>query len=117
MRPHPNDLDNAAILEDLVNETMMDVNAARVSSGQVTNKLLISRWSLERVDFEDFKQFFGFWFQASSNKFLCVFLSLFGENKRPFHQESSGEHFSTGVLSPRMIDSRILGIESRYNVS
>lgn len=117
MRPHSNDLDNAAIFENLVDETMLNINASRVSSGQITNKLLISRCSLEGVHFENFKEFFGFGLQVGSDKFLCVFLSLFGENKRPFHQESSEEHFSTGVLSPRIIDSRILGIESRYNVS
>ena len=33
------------------------------------------------------------------------------------HQESSVEHFSTGVFSPRTIFSRILGIERRYSVS
>lgn len=42
---------------------------------------------------------------------------MFCENDRPLHQGSSGEHFSTGVFKPCRIDSRILGIESKYRVS
>lgn len=59
----------------------------------------------------------AFGFNPAAASFFCVSLRQFGEDKCPFHQESSGEHFSTGVFSPRTIDSRILGIESRYNVS
>ena len=117
MRPHPNDFHNTSIFEDLINEAMLNVDTARIRTGQITNELLISRRTLERVDFKNFEQFFGFWLQSSGSKFLCIFLCLLGEDKRPFHQVSSGEHFSTGVLSPRTIDSRIFGIERRYNVS
>jgi len=117
MRPHPNHFHSAPIFKDLIDETMLDIDAARIRSGQITDKLFISWGSLEGVDFKNLKQLFSFWLQSNGYKFLCIFLRLLGENKRPLYQESSGEHFSTGVLSPRIIDSRILGIESRYNVS
>ena len=117
MCPHPNDLYNPPVFEDLVHKTMLNIDATRIRSAQITDKLLISRGRLEGINFEDFEQLLGFWFQTRRGEFLGVFLCLFGENKPPFHQESSGEHFSTGVFKPRTIDSRILGMESKYNVS
>ena len=117
MCPHPNDFHNAPFFEDLINQAMMNADATRIRSGQITNELLVSRRSLERIEFKDFEQFLGLCFQSSGGKFHCIFLCLLREDKCPFHQVSSGEHFSTGVLSPRTIDSRILGIERRYNVS
>jgi|GEM_PF-6092407 len=87
MSPHPNDFHNSIVFENLVDKPMLNIDPSRIRSSQIASEL------------------FG------------IFLSLFRINKRPFHQESSGEHFSTGVFKPRTIDSRILGIESKYNVS
>ena len=57
--PHPKDFHNVTFFEDLINEAMLNVDAARIRSGQITNELLVSRRSLERVEFKDFEQFFG----------------------------------------------------------
>lgn len=51
MRPHPNDFHNAPMFEDLIDETMLDVDAARIHSGQITDELLIPWRSLEGIDF------------------------------------------------------------------
>jgi hypothetical protein len=72
---------------------------------------------LERIFLKYLKQFFSFWFQSSGGELLSILLRLFGKYNFPFHQGSSVEHFSTGVLSPRMIDSRIFGIDNKYKVS
>ncbi len=115
--PHPYDLHNVAVFEHLINETMLDIDPPGICSSQITDEFFVPWRSLERVLFEDRKQFLRFRFQSRSRKFFGIFSSLFGVNKRPLHQSSSGEHFSTGVFSPRMIDSRIFGMESKYNVS
>jgi len=117
MRPHPNDFHDVAVFENLVHETMLNGDAARIRSAQITDKLFVAWRSLEGVLFKNLEEFFGFRFQSGSHKLLGVIPGLFGLDKRPLHQGSSVEHFSTGVLRPRTIDSRIFGMESRYNVS
>jgi len=64
MCPHPNDLYNSPVFEDLVNKTMLNIDATRIRSGQITDKLLVSRGSLKRINFEDLEQLLGFWFQT-----------------------------------------------------
>lgn len=117
MCPHPNDLDDPLVFEHLINKTMLDINSARVCSSEITNKFLVPRGNLEGVVFEDSEEFLRLRFQSGRRKFLSIFLSLFGVDKFPLHQSSSAEHFSTGVFKPRTIDSRIFGMESKYNVS
>jgi hypothetical protein len=117
MCPHPNDFHNAVVFENLVDEPMLDIDPSGIRSSQITNELFVPRRSLKGIYFENLEEFFSLGSQSSCSEFLGVLLSLFRVNKRPFHQESSGEHFSTGVFKPRTIDSRILGMESRYNVS
>lgn len=117
VRPHTDHFHNMAVFKNLIDETMLNVNAAGISSCQISPKFLESWWSLERVYFEDFEEFFCFRFQSSRNKLLGIPVSLFGVDERPFHQESSVEQCSTGVLRPRTIFSRIFGIESKYSVS
>ena len=46
MRPHPDDLDGLDIIENLVDETMLNVDSSRACSGQVADELLIGRWRL-----------------------------------------------------------------------
>src|SRR3990172_8332154 len=97
---------------------MLDINATRICPSQITDKFFVSRRNLKRISFEELEENFGFELQTCCREFLGIFLVLLGVNKRPgLHQVSSGEHFSIGVFSPRRIDSRIFGIESRYNVS
>src|ERR1051326_290533 len=118
MRPHPNDFYNAFIFENLVNQSMLDIDAARIRPDQVSYQLFVTRRGLERINFEDSEKFFSIAFQSGRREFLGIFLSLSGIDKRPLlHQASSGEHFSTGLFKPRRIDSRIFGIDSRYKVS
>ena len=118
MRPHSNNFHNPFIFENLVDQSMLNIDAARICPSQITNKFFVSGRSLEGIDFKDFEKFFGFGFQSGRRDFLGILLSLSGVDKRPrFHQTNSGEHFSIGILRPRRIDSRIWGIESRYNVS
>ena len=40
VRPHPDDLDDSLLLEDLIDETMLDVDPPRAGSGKVAKQLL-----------------------------------------------------------------------------
>ena len=101
MRPHSNDLHNPFIFENLVDQSMLDIDPARICPSQITNKFFVSGRSLEGIDFKNFEEFLGFGFQPGRREFLSILLSLSGVDKRPrLHQTSSGEHFSMGVLRP-----------------
>jgi len=113
VRPHPNDLHSSLFFEDLIDETMLDIDSARICSCEITDELFVRRGSLKRIEFEEFQQSFGFGFKSTGGESLGVFLCLFCEDDCPHYQGSSVEHFSTGVFIPRRIDSRIFGIDSR----
>ena len=97
---------------------MLNIDPARISSDQVTDKLFKARRGLEGIGFKNLEELFGFGFQSCRGDFLGIFLRLSGVDKRPLlHQTNSGEHLSTDVFKPRRIESRIFGIERRYKVS
>ncbi len=50
-------------------------------------------------------------------KFLGILLCLLCEDEEVFHQSSFLAHAETGVASPERMDSRILGIETKYRLS
>ena len=62
--PHPQDMHDVAIGENLVDKPMLDVEASRVAARQVTNKLLVPWRSTERVLGEHVKEPFGPLLQA-----------------------------------------------------
>ena len=115
--PHAYHFDDVAFFKDLIDQAMLNIDATRVSPCQVADEFLEPWWSLERIYFKYLKNLFRFGFEASCFELLGVSISLLRIDKRLFHQVSSVEHFSTGVFNPRTIFSRILGTESRYNVS
>ncbi len=117
MRPHANDLYGTDFGEDLIHQAMLDVDPAGARPSKIADELFIPGRSLKRVSLQDFEEIFGLSFQAGGGEFLGVLLGLFRENDGPRHQGSSVEVLLIGVLSPRIMDSRIFGMESRYNVS
>ena len=88
VRPHPNDFHNVAVFKNLVDKTMLNIDAARIRSAQIANKLFLARRSLKGVLFEDGEQFFGFRLESGSYKLLSIFAGLSSVNKRPLHGNS-----------------------------
>lgn len=117
MCPHSNDLNNSLLRKNLVDVSVLNVYPPGVRASQIADQLLIRRFCLMGIVFENLDESFGFGLEPRCRQFLGIFLSLFCENNGPLHQGSSGEHFPTDVFSPRRIDARILGIESKYRVS
>lgn len=113
MRPHAQDADNALLQKDFVHQTVMDVDAARVRPGQITDKFL-ERWrSLEGILRKDFQQRFGVGLQPRGCEFLCVLARLRGIHDGPTHQSSSRALFDSGSFRAAMIDSRMPGMERK----
>jgi hypothetical protein len=100
MAPKPDDLNSINLGENLVDQSVLDVNSSRISPGQIAHQFIKGRGILERVDFEYFQKRFCFWFKASRGQFLGVFLGLLRIEELPVHQRSFLESLRTGVLSP-----------------
>jgi len=63
------------------------------------------------------KMLSAFFFKFDYASLLASFCAFFCVNKLPAHQSSSSAHAEISVSKPSRIDSRISGIERRYNVS
>jgi hypothetical protein len=53
MGPHANYLDDPLLLVNLINKAVLQVYAAGVGAGQVTDELLEARRALERIAFQN----------------------------------------------------------------
>lgn len=49
MRPHPKDFHEVLLFEHLIDEPMLDVDAARIGSLEIADQLLIGRWIFEGI--------------------------------------------------------------------
>jgi len=54
MCPHPNNLDRLQVFQDLIYESVLDVDASGACSGQITDKSFVGRRILIRIQFQDF---------------------------------------------------------------
>jgi hypothetical protein len=85
MRPHPDDLHYPFFLENLVNETVLDVDSPRVGPFEVTHQFLVWRRIPERVLAEDRQERLGLFAQARRRDLSGIFPRLFGEKNLPGH--------------------------------
>lgn len=115
--PHSDDFDGLDVVENLVDETMLNINSSGACSRKVTDKLLIGRWGLVGIFGQNPKELFCLGFKTRPRDLFRIAPGLIGIDKRPTHQSRSGLHFSTGVFNPLAIDSRMPGIDVRYSVS
>jgi hypothetical protein len=93
---YPNGFHSLDVFNYLIDQAVQDVDSSRISTGEISDELLIG-WGIPvRVIPEDIQQ-------ARSGLEPClgylfgVFLSLFGKNQTPTHQPGSSAHFSTGI--------------------
>ena len=113
MRPEANHFDRADILQHLIHQAVLDVDAAGTGAGEIADELLKRGWGLVGVTAEDIEQRFGFWSQAGGGEFLGVFLGLAREDQLPGYHVRRWRHRATGVCSPLRMDSRIPGMDTR----
>ena len=113
MRPKPDDFHGFFFFEDLVYQTVLDIDPSRTSARQVTLQLLIGRRSLERISLEDFQQLDGFILEPCRSELFGVLLRLSCIDQLPGHQAIFLAHLETGVLSPSTMDSRMPGMDRR----
>ena len=56
MRPHAQNANGALLLENLVDKAMLNVDAPRIRTVKIADRLLVKRRILERSHRQDFKQ-------------------------------------------------------------
>jgi len=118
MGPHAEHFNDAFVFHDLIDQTMLDINAAGVRAAQIAEKFLERRRFPEGVFSENVEELFRFGPEARGTETASVFLGLRGEDDLPrCHQPGSFSHWSVGVAIPSMIDSRMPGTDRRCKVS
>lgn len=117
MRPHAKHANNTLLRKDFIHETMLDVDAPRIGTGQIADQLFVRRRSLKRIGGEHSEQFQRFWLQAGGSQLLRVLLRMLREDDLPTHHLSALALLPKGSAMPALIDSRMPGTASRYSVS
>lgn len=114
MGPHPKYFDDMLLFKNLIDKSVLNIDAPRVGAFEVAKKLFKWWWPLERVSGKQCEELFGFRAKTSRGEATGVFLGLPSEYHLPRrHQPGSFLHLSTGVDSPLRIDSRMPGIDRR----
>ena len=112
--PEPDHFDRALLGMDLVDQAILQIDATRAGSGEVTDEPFKGRRGLKWIGGEDAEQVFSLRLQTCRCQFLCISLSLAGEDDPPAaYQPNSSTQRSRSVSRPSRIDSRIPGIDNR----
>ena len=121
MGPHSEDLHRPFRVQDLVDQTMLDVDSPREGALEVADQLFKGRRALSWIPAEEFQQLLRFLAKPAPRDFSGVFLGLSCEHDPPggtgFYQPGFSEVLLSGVRSPFRIDSLMPGIARRYRVS
>lgn len=60
VRPHPEDLDRPLLCQNLIHESVLDVDSSRERAREVAHELFESGWLLPGIRPKDFEKHFGF---------------------------------------------------------
>ena len=113
MSPHPKDFDGVFAGIDLINETVLNVDAARISARQVAHQFFVGRRVLKWIFGDKIEKTMGLGFEIRGRDFPGILLGLFGVNNRPTHQPGLVEVLPSGTAMPLRMDSRMPGMETR----
>ena len=113
MRPEADDFDGPDVFQDLIDEPVLDVDPAGVRADEVADEFFVRGRGLEGILTKDGQQGFGFETQPRRGELLGVFLGLACEDDLPGYHANFSRHRDTGVFSPRRMDARMPGIDTR----
>ena len=98
---------------DLIDETVLNIDAARISARKVSHQFFVRRRVLKWIPGDDVEKTLGLGFEIRGRDLPGVLLSLLGINDRPTHQPGLVEVLLSGSAMPLRMESRIPGIETR----
>jgi len=119
VRPHAQNLYRPVSNVDFVYETMLAIDPARIKAGKIADELLERRWVPVGIVSQNGEQLFYLLLQSRRSDFFRIFLRCLRKDDAPrlTYQSTASEHESSGSAAASRTDSRIPGIESKYNVS
>jgi hypothetical protein len=118
MGPHAKHLDGTLVLDELIDEAVLNINAARVCAAQIPEEFLKRRRPPKGIIGENAEKLLRPGPETGRSETTGVPLSSFCEDELPgCHQPGSFSHCSIGVANPSAMDSRMPGTERRYRVS
>jgi len=112
MGPHPDDLDCALGTIDLINQTMLNADAAGIRACQISDEFLIWWRTLKRIFRDHIKKPLCLRPKVCRSDFPGVLLRLPGVNRQT-HQLGFFSAFLSGSAIPLRMESRIPGIDIR----
>ena len=115
--PHTQDANRFLFGKYFVHDTVLNIDAARICAGQITDQFLEGWWILKWVVGKNREQFLCLRFKTTCSKLPCVLHCLLGIDNFPTHHLSAFELFARGSAIPALMDSRMPGTASRYKVS
>lgn len=127
--PHPQDFYDSRFFVCFIDQPMLNIDTTGINASQIAHQFLIRRRRLEGIQPKDVQQVLGFGTQPGRSQIVRIFLCLSRVNDLPrawrigaficlfAHQGNSDEHCSAGVFIPSRMDSRMPGMDSKYNVS
>ncbi len=113
MCPHPQYFYCPFGFVNLVDQTVFNINAPRVSAGKVSHKPFVRRRVFEGVGAKNIKERVGTDAKAGGLNLFRIFVRVPRKNKLPFYHGIFFEHLATGVFMSLITDSRMPGIERR----
>src|SRR5437870_4357073 len=96
MRPHPYNLDGTLSTIDLIHQTMLKVDPARIGAGKISNQLFVRRRTLKRIFTDEVKKALDLRSEIGRGDFPGILLRLPGINDRPTHQPGFFEALLSG---------------------
>lgn len=118
MGPHANYLDRLFLLQNLIDQPVLNVDAPGICAFHISQEFFKGRRPLPWIFCQKVQKLLGFRAQPRQFDTASVFLGLLGKDQLPrLHQPGSPSHSSTGAAIPSTIDSRIPGTERRCSVS
>ncbi len=111
---HPDDL---LFNEDLIDQSVLNIDATRVRASQVADQFFEGWWVLKRIGGKNRQQVLHLKFQSGAGHLLGIFECLLGKHKRPTHHSNAFALCASGSAMSALMDSRIPGTASKYKVS
>lgn len=116
--PHSQDANRALLLEDFVDQSVLDADAAGIGRPlKITYKLFKWRWISKGIIRQYAQQLLSIVSESRRGELLGILERLLGIGKLPTHHFTARALFSRGSAMPFLIDSRMPGTESKYRVS
>lgn len=115
--PHTQDTNRFLFGKNLIDNTVLNIDASRVGASKITNQLFEGWGISKRIVGKNRQQFLRPWLETTCGKLFRILHCLLRINNLPIHHLSAFELFARGSAMPALIDSRMPGTASRYKVS